>query len=203
MVHWRHPTPEMRAAHEKMGFTVGWAQSLDRLAAHLMKPPPGAPFSVQPAPEHGWLTRMLGEWRYEAECEGPPDQPPTRGEGIERVRMLGNYWVIGESVGRCPATGCEARMVVTMGVDPATRRFRGTFVGSMMPFMFVYDGTLDEAALRLTLDTEGPAMTGEGTARYRDSVEMRGDSVRLVSSEVLRPDGSWHRFMTGRFERVS
>lgn len=72
----------------------------------------------------------------------------------------------------------------------------------MMPFMFVYDGALDESATTLVLDTEGPAMTGEGTARYRDSVTMQGDALRIVGSEVQQPDGTWHRFMTGRYERI-
>lgn len=202
VVRWRHPTAEMRARHEAMGFTVGWGQTLDKLAAHLMRPPPGAPFPQVPLPQHGWLTRLLGEWRYQSECEGPPGQPPMRAGGVERVRMLGGFWVIGESEGECPAGGGLVRMVITMGADPATKRFRGTFVGSMMPWMFVYDGALDEPATTLTLETEGPAMIGEGMARYRDSVEMQGDAARIVSSAVLRPDGSWHRFMTGRYERV-
>lgn len=202
VVRWRHPTPEMRAAHAAMGFTTGWGQTLDRLAAHLMAPPPGAPFPVAPLPQHGWLTRLLGTWRYETECEGPPGQPPMRAAGVEQVRMLGSFWVIGESEGQCPGGGGLARMVVTLGADPGTGRFRGTFVGSMMPWMFVYDGALDAAAGTLVLDTEGPAMIGEGMARYRDSVAMQGDAVRILGSEVQRPDGSWHRFMTGRYERV-
>ena len=200
--HWRHASPAGRQAHVDMGFVTGWGQTLDRLAAHLMRPPPGTPSAVQPAEQHGWLTRILGTWRYEAECEGPPGQPPMKGTGIERVRLLGGYWAIGESEGECPGGGGQARMVVTMGFDPAARRFRGTFVGSMMPFMFVYDGALDEGATTLVLDTEGPAMTGEGTARYRDSVTMQGDALRIVGSEVQQPDGTWHRFMTGRYERI-
>lgn len=199
---WRHPTAEMRERHETMGFHIGWGQTIDKLAAHLMRPPPGAPFPQAPLPQHGWLTRLLGEWRYASECEGPPGQAPMRATGVERVRMLGGFWTIGESEGDCPAGGGMVRMVITLGVDPGTQRFRGTFVGSMMPWMFVYDGALDEAATTLALETEGPAMMGPGTARYRDSVAMEGDAVRILSSEILQPDGSWHRFMTGRYERV-
>ncbi|MBX9699698.1 MAG: DUF1579 family protein [Acetobacteraceae bacterium] len=201
-VHWRHASPAGRQAHADMGFVAGWGQTLDRLAAHVMAPPPGTPFAATPAPQHGWLTRLLGDWRYESECEGPPGAPPMRATGVERVRMLGGFWCIGESEGTCPGTGGPVRMVITMGCDPATGRFRGTFVGSMMAAMFVYDGTLDESATTVVLDTEGPAFDGPGTARYRDSVTMQGDATRLLASEVQRPDGSWHRFMTGRYERV-
>jgi hypothetical protein len=125
-----------------------------------------------------------------------------RGTATERVRMLGSYWVVAESEGDCPGGGGTARMIITLGAEPATQRFRGTFVGSMMPWMFVYDGALDDSAMALALDTEGPAMTGEGTARYRDTMAMEGDAARILTSEVLLPDGSWQRIMTGRYERV-
>lgn len=199
---WRHPTAEQRAKHEAMGFVPGWAQTLDKLAAVLMAPPPGTPFAIDPLPQHGWLTRLLGEWRVTSECDGPPGQPPLRGTATERVRMLGSHWIVAESEGECPGGGGVARMIITLGVDPRAQRFRGTFVGSMMPWMFVYDGALDEGAMTLALDTEGPAMHGPGTARYRDSLTMQGDAVRTLASAVLQPDGSWQRIMSGRSERV-
>ena len=90
---------------------------------------------------------------------------------------------------------------MTLGWDAGVRRFRGTFVGSMMPHMFVYEGTLDAETRVLTLETEGPSFTGAGTARYRDVVEMRGDDERVVSSSVLGEDGSWTTFMTAQYRR--
>jgi uncharacterized protein YndB with AHSA1/START domain len=201
VAHWRHRTAEARAAHAAMGFADGWGQMLDKLGAHLMRPAAATPFAAPPAPEHGWLTRLLGEWRYETEAAGSPGQPPMHATGVERVSPLGGYWVIGEGEGTCPM-GLFVRTIITIGFDPASRRFRGSFVGSMMPQMFVYDGALDARARLLTLDTEGPAMTGEGRARYRDAVEMRSDDHRIVTSEVEQPDGSWHRFMTAQYRRI-
>jgi uncharacterized protein YndB with AHSA1/START domain len=200
--HWRHPSVESRMAHEAMGFRDGWGQTLDKLGAHLVRPPANAPLSLAPAPEHGWLMRLLGNWTYETEASGPPGQPPARAMGTERVRPLGPYWVIGEGEGECPSGAGHVRMVTSMGFDPAARRFRGSWVGSMMPHMFLYDGALDEAARRLVLDTTGPSFVGEGMARYRETVEMRDDDERVVSSEVELPDGAWQRIMRAEFRRV-
>jgi hypothetical protein len=144
---------------------------------------------------------MLGDWTYEAECQGPPGQPPMRAAGTERVRSLGGFWVIGEGEGRCPGSGGFARTVITMGYDPGTRRFRGTWAGSMMPHMFVYDGALSEDGRTLTLETEGPSFTGEGMSRYRDVVELRGDDHRVVTGQVLGGDGAWTSFMTAQYRR--
>jgi uncharacterized protein YndB with AHSA1/START domain len=201
-VRWAHPTPEMRDAHEAMGFHQGWAETLDKLTAFAASQVPSC--GGMPAAhtqEHGWLHRLIGEWEYDSECM-MPDGQTMRSTAKETVTTLGGYWVVGQIAGEMPGGG-EARSTITMGFDPVSKKFRGTFVGSMMAHMFVYTGTLDADGKRLVLDTEGPAMTGEGMARYRDIVELVSADERLLLSEVAMPDGSWMRFMTGRAKRVS
>jgi uncharacterized protein YndB with AHSA1/START domain len=200
-VRWDHPTEEMRRKHEEIGFAQGWSETIDKLSAVVGTSPSDCPFAAPPTPDHGWLHRMLGEWRFETECSMGPDQPVMKAEGTERVRVLGGYWVVGESEGEMPGGG-PARWIVTMGFDPGSQRFRGTFVGSMMPHMFVYDGKLEADGRTLTLDTEGPAMGGPGTARYQDIVEVVGDDERTLTSRVQGPDGSWTQIMSSRFKRI-
>lgn len=197
---WRHATPEMRAAHEAMGFVPGWGGMLDKLFAHLASPA-ACPMATPPTAEHGWLHRLVGEWEYESECSMCPDEPPMKARGRESVRSLGGYWVVGEGEGDMPGGG-HARWMVTIGFDAKAGRFRGSWVGSMMGHMFVYDGALSEDGRTLTLENEGPAFNGEGTARYRDIVEMADDDTRILASEVRGEDGGWTRFMTGRFTRL-
>ncbi|MGG5810849.1 DUF1579 family protein [Falsiroseomonas sp. CW058] len=198
---WQHPTEEMRAAHEAMGFVRGWGETLDRLTAHVAAPGQPCPGALPPSPEHGWLHRMLGDWRQETECRMGPDAPPMQATATERVRSLGGYWVVGEGEGAMPGGG-HARWTVTLGWDQGARTFRGSFVGSMMPHMFVYAGTLSPDGRTLTLDTEGPAMTGEGRAAYRDEVTLLDEDHRTVTSSVQGPDGAWTTFMTARLTRI-
>jgi uncharacterized protein YndB with AHSA1/START domain len=200
-VTWTHPTAEMRERHAAMGFTKAWGELLDKLTAHLASPPPGlCPMAAPLAPEHGWLHRLLGEWRYETECTDP-DGTTMRAAGRESVRSLGGQWVIGEAEGTMPGVGA-VRWVVTMGFDAKAGRFRGSWVGSMMAHMFLYDGALSEDGRTLTLENEGPSFDGQGTSRYRDIVELRDDDTRLLMSEVQGADGAWTRFMTGTFRRA-
>jgi hypothetical protein len=85
--------------------------------------------------------------------------------------------------------------LTTLGYDPEKQRFTGTFIGSMMTSLWLYEGKLKGD--RLTLDTEGPNMSGgEGTSRYRDIIELVSDDERTMTSEVEGPDGTWTRFMT-------
>ena len=193
---WRHPTAEMRARHEEMGFHMGWGETLDKLSAHVA-PAADCPVGTQrAAAEHGWLHRLLGDWRYEITCQAP-DGTEFRATGTERVRPLGGFWVVGEGEGEMPG-GTPGRFVMSLGYETGPGRFRGSWIGTMMEAMFVYDGALSEDGRSLVLDSEGPAMSGAGRASYRDTVTLTDAGERLVVSAVRLPDGGWQELMRMR-----
>jgi hypothetical protein len=151
--------------------------------------------------EHQWLGRMAGEWMFEMETEAEPGQPPIKDTGTESVRSLGGVWVMCEASG-VMSDGGDATSIMTLGYDPDRGRFQGTFLSSMMTYLWIYEGRLDSAENVLTLDTEGPAYTGEGMMNYRDTIEFRADDHRVQTSSYERPDGSWHHFMTTHYRRT-
>ena len=154
---------------------------------------------VEPRDEHRWLGRLVGEWTSEAEMSMGPQAEKSRGS--ESVRTLGDLWVLCEGTGEMPGGG-TAKMLMTLGYDPAKQRFVGTWVGSMMTHMWVYEGTLDATRRILTLESEGPSMAGDGTtSRYRDMIEMKSDDYRMLTSHALGPDGKWQKFMTAHYRR--
>jgi hypothetical protein len=156
----------------------------------------------EPQAEHKWLQRLVGEWTYESDCYMGPDQPPMKSGGTESVRSLGGLWTLGEGRGEMPDGGVMIS-IMTLGYDPARKRFVGTFVASMMTHLWLYDGSLNEAGTVLTLDAEGPSFAGDGTmAKYQDIIEFKGDNERVLSSQTLGPDGKWVRFMTATYRRV-
>ena len=155
----------------------------------------------EPQAEHQWLQKLVGDWTFESECVMGPDQPPMKSSGTESVRSLGGLWTLGEGRGEMPGGGVGTTLM-TLGYDPARKRFVGTFVGSMMTHQWVYDGALDPDGAVLTLDTEGPSFAGDGKlVKYQDIIEFRGDDLRVLSSQMLGDDGKWHRFMTANYRR--
>ena len=93
-------------------------------------------------------------------------------------------------------------MLMTLGYDPDQQAFVGTWVGSMMTHMWVYRGTLDADQKVLTLETEGPSFTGDGsTTRYRDTITLLGSDARTLTSSGLQADGSWKQFMQATYRR--
>ena len=152
--------------------------------------------------EHRWLQRLVGEWSYEAEATTSPDAPPHRFAGTESIRSLDGLWVVAEARGEVPGGGMGSS-ITTLGYDPGRRRVVGTFIGSTMPQLWVYEGEIDTAGDRLVLETEGPSFNDDGTVwSYRDIVEMRGDDLRLFHSTCHDPGKGWYEFMTTTYRRV-
>jgi len=156
---------------------------------------------AEPQKEHQWLTKLVGEWTTEGEASLGPDQPPHKSTGIEKVRSLGGLWYVAEGEGEMPGGGAETTMM-TLGYDPQRRRYIGTWIGSMMTHLWVYDGELDAAERVLTLYAEGPSMTGDGSmARYKDVIEFESDDHRVLTSHIETPDGGWQHFMTAHYRK--
>lgn len=130
------------------------------------------------------------------------DQPPEKATGTETVRSIGGLWVVAEGQGEMPGCG-QATTLMTLGYEPQQQRYVGTWIGSMMTYLWRYDGELDATETILTLDSEGPAMTGDGKlAKYKDVIAFQSDDHRVMTSQVLGDDGQWHHFMTANYWRT-
>jgi hypothetical protein len=157
--------------------------------------------TATPQKEHRWLQRLIGEWSSETEASMGPDKPPEKSTGTESVRSLGGLWIVAEGQGEMPGAG-HATTLMTLGYDEKKARYVGTWIGSMMTQLWIYDGALDANERILTLESEGPSMDDEGkTAKYRDVIELKGDDHRVLTSHVLGSDGKWHAFMTAHYRR--
>jgi len=160
-----------------------------------------SPMQAEPQKEHRWLHKLVGEWTYETEAPAEPGKPSEKWTGTERVRSLGGLWILAEGQGQMPGGGA-ATMIMTLGYDPQKGRYVGTWIGSMMTYLWVYDGELDAAERVLTLNAEGPHMATEGKmAKYKDVIELASDDHRVLTSHVLGDDGQWQQFMRVDFRR--
>jgi hypothetical protein len=165
---------------------------------------------VEPQAEHKWLQKLVGQWTVEGECSMGPDQPTMKSTGTETVRSVGGLWTLGEGRGEwtlgedrgeMPGGG-EMTSYMTLGYDPAQKRFVGTFIASEMTHLWIYNGALDAAGKVLTLDAEGPDFSGgPGMVKWQDIIEFVSDDHRTLKSRLQRPDGKWQNFMSAQYRR--
>lgn len=150
-----------------------------------------------PQKEHEWLHRLVGDWDYE--MDAPEGSGTDKVRGTETVRSLGGLWVVLEGRGEMPGGG-EGLTQMTLGWDPAAGRYVGTWVGSMMNWLWRYEGRLEGD--RLELESEGPDFGSPGrTKRYKDVIELLNDDERTLTGNVLGDDGTWQPMMTARYRR--
>jgi hypothetical protein len=164
----------------------------------------GSPaFTVEPGEEHRWLRKLVGDWVYETPAPAEPGKPAGTLTGTERVRFLGDIWFVAEGEGEMP-DGATGRTLMTLGYDPAKQRFVGTWLGTMMHHLWVYEGELDDSGKVLTLESVGPDFEAPGrTRQYRDAIEVEDDDHRLLIGRILGGDGEWQEIMRARYRRVS
>ncbi len=156
----------------------------------------------EPTQEHRWLGRLVGNWQWSHDVPDTGDTKVTHLVGREVYRAIGAFWVQGESVGPTPDGGMAVSQT-TLTWDPEKGRFAGSWIGSVMPMLWVYDGELDAAKQTLALYSEGPAMDGSGRrVPYRDVLRFVDDNTRTLTGSTRDADGTWREFMTVEYTRV-
>lgn len=150
--------------------------------------------------EHRWLAPLVGQWEFEHDCKMPGGENAKSG-GTMVCRMLGELWLICESIGRAP-DGKSWSSIMTIGFDPSKRIYVGTFIGSMMANIWHYVGVLETDGVTLPLESEGPKFDGSGIGKYRDTIKLIDENTWLFTSDFQSSDGAWSQFMNGVHRRV-
>jgi hypothetical protein len=156
------------------------------------------PEMPKPQKEHAWLEQFAGEWDAETEIKAP-DQPVMTIKGEERSRMIGGFWLVAENTGKMaemPFTG-----IMTLGYDPKSKKYIGTWVDSMTDYLWRYTGTVEGKTI--TLEAKGPCpLKPPGTlVNFKETLELKDKDHKVFTSSMQEDDGSWTQMVTINFTR--
>jgi hypothetical protein len=158
---------------------------------------------AKPQKEHEWLQQLVGTWSYESEGSCEPGKEPQKFSGTEIVKSLGGLWIVSDGTGEMP-DGTVGNMMMTLGYDPAKKMYIGTWIGSMMTHMWIYEGELDATGKILPLNTIGQDFSTEGKmAKYQDIIEVVSKDHRILRSQSQGEDGKWTQFMKADYRRTA
>lgn len=150
---------------------------------------------AKPQPEHAFLERMVGLWEVTSTGMGNDEK------WVEVVRSLHGIWFVAEANGEMPGGGA-ATTVLTLGYDPAKGKYVGSWIGSMMAHLWVYEGEVSPDGDTLSLYTTGPDFAEEGKiCDYREQIVFKDDDHRIFNSSAKQPDGTWKQFMEAQYTR--
>lgn len=162
-----------------------------QLAAQDFPAPP------KPTMEHEWLKQFVGEWDTDNEASFGEQKITCTGK--QTSHMLGDYWVVND--GEMTPMGMTMKSLQAIGYDPAKKKFVGTFISSGDGTFWIYEGTLDKAGKKLTLEADGSNMLTGKMTKFRDAYEMKSPDHIVMTGEMLGDDGKWITFMTGNLKR--
>ena len=110
--------------------------------------------------------------------------------GTESTRSLEGIWVAAEGQGDMLCDGL-ATTIMSLGYDPQKKQYVGTWIGSMITHLRVYEGQLDAVGKVLILNSEGTNTAVEGKmVKFRDVIEWKSENHRVLTSRMLARTGS-------------
>lgn len=151
--------------------------------------PPG------PGPEHRVLAKDVGTWDAEIEVN-VPGGPPQRSRGVSEGRLAcGGRWLL---LGyRSEGGDFEGHGVY--GYDPQKKKYVGTWVDTMRPFLAPMEGDWDAEKRTMTFVAEVPSP--QGAIRWRETTETVDDDTRRFQVVMLGADGAETVALTTTYRR--
>ena len=109
-----------------------------------------------PSAEHKIVLRDVGQWTVTGKVMMPEGMQEFKGE--EKVVAVGEFWTVShfsaDMFGGLKGSS-------TMGYDPMSKKFVGTWVDSFQPAVTHMAGSYDESSKTMTYETKGLGMDGK------------------------------------------
>ena len=146
----------------------------------------------EPTKEHQWLSQLAGEWV--SECEAlVPGQESIKAKATENARIIGGFWLVGESDGEM--MGTPVKTILTLGYDPRRGKFVGSWIGSCTtrttPTRARSTKRAKHSRSKLAADPMNPAEI----ANFREVLEVQ-DPTHKIFTSYIEVDGKWQKIVT-------
>ncbi|MEO1528264.1 MAG: DUF1579 family protein [Planctomycetota bacterium] len=139
-----------------------------------------------PGPEMDVYKKDVGDWDCVIKVWSEPGAEPIITKGTESNRMFGDYWLIVEFKGDMFGNAFEGRGMY--GYDTKKKKYVGTWIDSLGPFMMRTEGTYDKESETLTVSGDSPGPDGVTPFTYTMTTVYKGGK-RIMTMHML-PKGA-------------
>jgi hypothetical protein len=155
---------------------------------------------IQATAEHELLKSQVGKWDAEMKLFHAPGAEPEVEQCTETVELLpGGMWITSRFEGKImgmPFTG-----IGTSGYDPTEKKFVGTWVDSMSPYMQTIKGEYDAATKTMTsTSVSRNPMNGEEVT-YKEIGRTIDDDTRTFEMHMPNEKGEYVKMMEIKYTR--
>lgn len=128
----------------------------------------------KPTKEHEWLKGAIGTWDATVNC--PMMGGPTK--GTETTKAFGPFTVVSEFQGEMMGQPFQGMSLMTY--DPIKKKYVSTWCDTMMPGIFVSEGTVDATGKKLSSTGEGCNME-EAIVGYTSVLEIKSPDEHVFT----------------------
>lgn len=156
---------------------------------------------MPPTAEHKHLESEVGVWDAEVQMWPTADAEPMKSKAVETNKMLGKLWLLSDFEGDFGGMKFSGRS--QLGYDPTKKKYVGTWIDTMSPYLQTMEGTYDEKTATSTMMATGIDMeTGKPTtSKMITRYESDDEKVFEIMMPVEGKEGEWWKMMEITYTR--
>lgn len=162
---------------------------------------PAVRAQMSPTPEHSHLESEVGVWDAEVQMWYTPDAEPVASKAVETNKMLGKLWLLSTFEGDFGGMKFTGHM--QLGYDPTKKKYVGTWIDTMSPYLQTMEGTWDDKTNTSTMLATGVDLSTGKPSTSKMVTRYESDDVKIF--QMLMPvegkEGEWWKMMEVKYTR--
>jgi hypothetical protein len=164
-------------------------------SARAQEPP-----SPQLSDEHKLLQKGVGTWDAIVKVWPQPNAQPLESKAVEKNELLpGGLWLLSRFDG--DFGGMKFHGVGQLGYDPQQKKYVGTWIDNMSPYLMVTKGDYDAATKTVTETGETRDPATHQVMKIKNVSRQIDDNTRTLEMYTPDPDGKEYKMMEITYKR--
>jgi hypothetical protein len=129
-----------------------------------------------------------------------PDAEPTISKATETNELIGGMWLVSRFEGQLlgmPFTGLGQ-----WGYDPAEKKYVGTWIDNMTPYMQTIRGDYDPATKTMTSLSESRDPVSGEKITYKETARTVDENTRVFEMYMPGEDGEYRKMLEVEYKRA-
>ena len=163
---------------------------------------PLAAYAQVPQDEaHKHLETEAGVWDATVKMWPTADAEPMTSKAVETNEMFGDFWLLSKFESDFGGMKYTGRM--QLGYDPQKKKYVGTWIDTMSPYLQTMEGTYDDKTKTTTMLATGVDMMTGKVSNSKMITRIESDDVKVF--EMMMPvegkEGEWWKSMEVKYTR--
>jgi hypothetical protein len=170
------------------------ASLADATGANAQEPP-------KPGDAHKELKSEVGTWDADVSMWMSPEAEPMKSKAVETNEMFGDFWLMSKFEG--DFGGMKFKGHSMLGYDPHKKKYVGTWVDTLSPFLMTMEGEYDESTHTSTMIGTGTNWETGKPEKSKMTTVYSSDDEKTFTMYMADPnaEGEWIKHMEIKYKR--